>query len=60
MITIVALGLIALAVLALAVGVFDAAQTGQWRSVARDRRADWEQRQREQRLALHRERFPQP
>jgi hypothetical protein len=59
MIMVVALGLAALAVLALAVGLIDAAQSGQWRSVARDRRAAWEQRQREERLALARERLPE-
>jgi hypothetical protein len=56
---IVALGLAALAALALIVGLFDAAQAGQWRSIARDRRATWEQRQREERLALTREQFPE-
>ena len=45
-ITIIGLGLAALAVLALAVGLFDAAQAGRLRSVARERRAAWEQRQR--------------
>jgi len=59
MIMIVTLGLASLAVLALIVGLFDAAQAGQWRSIARDRRASWEQRQREERLALSRERFPE-
>ena len=46
MITIVVLGLAALVVLALAVGLYDAAQAGRRRQVARDRRAAWEQRQR--------------
>jgi hypothetical protein len=50
-IAIVGLGLAALAVLALAVGLFDAAQSGERRWVARDRRAAWEQRQREERMA---------
>jgi hypothetical protein len=59
MIAIVGLGLAALAVLAVAVGMFEAAQAGQWRSVARERRAEWERRQREQRLALARERRPE-
>jgi len=59
MITVVALGLAALAVLALAVGLFDAAQAGQWRSIARDRRELWEQRRREERLALTRDQFPE-
>ena len=51
MIAIVGLGLIGLAVLALAVGLFDSARGGERRWVARDRRAAWEQRQREERLA---------
>ena len=50
-IAIVGLGFAALAVLALAVGLFDAAQSGERRWVARDRRAAWEQRQREERMA---------
>jgi hypothetical protein len=45
-IAIVGFGLVALAVLALAVGLFDAAQAGRLRWVARDRRAAWEQKQR--------------
>ena len=60
MIMLVVLGLVALAVLALVVGLVDAAQAADRRWVARDRRAAWEQRQREDRLALARERFPQP
>ena len=59
MIAVVGFGLVALAVLALVVGLVDAAQAGQWRWVARDRRAAWEQRQREERLALTRDRFPE-
>jgi hypothetical protein len=59
MIMVVALGLAALAVLALTVGLIDAAQAGQWRSIARDRRAVWEQRQREECLAPIREQFPE-
>jgi type II secretory pathway pseudopilin PulG len=58
MIALVVLGLVALAVLALVVGLYDAAQAGERRRVARARRAAWEQRQREERLALARERFP--
>jgi hypothetical protein len=58
MILILGLGLVALAVLALAVGLFDAAQAGERRRIARDRRAAWEQRQHEERMALARERFP--
>ena len=58
MIAVVGFGLVALAVLALVVGLVDAAQAGQWRWVARDRRAAWEQRRREERLALTRDRFP--
>jgi hypothetical protein len=58
MIAIVVIGLAALAVMALAVGLFDAAQAGERRWVARDRRATWEQRRREELLALARERFP--
>jgi hypothetical protein len=53
-IAIVGLGLAALAVLALAVGLFDAAKSSERRWVARDRRAAWEQRRREERMA----RFP--
>lgn len=58
MIAVVGLGLAALVVLALAVGLFDAAQAGQRRWLARERRASWEQRQREEHLTLTRERFP--
>jgi hypothetical protein len=39
-----ALGLAALALLAVVVGLIDSAQAGEWRAIARDRRADWEQR----------------
>jgi type II secretory pathway pseudopilin PulG len=46
MITIVVLGLAALVVLALAVGLYDAAQAGRRRQIARDRREAWERRQR--------------
>jgi hypothetical protein len=58
-IAIVGFGLVALVVLALVVGLVDAAQAGQWRGVARDRRAAWEQRRREEQLALSRDRFPE-
>ena len=50
MITVVGCGLVALAVLAMAVGLFDLAQTGRLRSTARDRRVAWEQRRREERV----------
>lgn len=49
MIIIVGCGLVALAVLAVAVGLFDLAQTGRLRSTARDRRMAWEQRRRDER-----------
>ena len=52
MIAIVALGLAALAVLAVVVGLIDSAQAGEWRAIARDRRADWEQRRRSDGPAL--------
>lgn len=55
-IAIVGFGLAALAVLALAVGLFDATQAGRLRSVARDRRAAWEQRRRGEPLAPTRDR----
>ncbi len=60
MIVILCFGLVAVAVLALAVGLFDAAQAGERRRIARDRRAAWEQRKQEERTALARERFPHP
>ena len=47
MIAVLAIGLVALVVLAVVVGIVDAAQAGTWRSIARERRADWEQRRRE-------------
>ena len=59
MIAVVVLGLAALAVLALVVGMIDTANAAQWRTIARDRRALWEQRQREERLAVSREQFPE-
>jgi hypothetical protein len=46
MIAVIGYGLAFLAVLAVAVGLFDAAQAGRRREIARDRRAAWEQRQR--------------
>ena len=49
MIAMVGFGLAALVVLALAVGLFDAAQTGRLRSTARERRTAWEQRRRDER-----------
>ena len=58
MIMVVFLGLVALAVLALAVGLFDAARAGDRRWVARERRATWERRRREELLAHARDRFP--
>jgi hypothetical protein len=51
MIAIIGLGFAALAVLALAVGLFDSAQSGERRWVARERKAAWEQRRREERMA---------
>ena len=58
MIAVLAIGLAALIVLAVLVGIIDAAQAGTWRGIARDRRADWEQRRREERLTTARNRFP--
>jgi len=52
MIAIVSYGLVALAVLAVAVGLFDVAQAGRLRSTARDRREAWEQRRRDDRVAV--------
>jgi hypothetical protein len=57
-IAVLALGLVALLVLAAVVGVVDAAQAGTWRGIARERRADWEQRQRDELSVTARERFP--
>ena len=59
MIAIIGLGLVALALLALAVGLFDAARAGDRRWIARDRRAAWEQRRRDELLAHARDRFPE-
>jgi len=57
-IAVLAIGLIALFVLAVLVGIVDATQAGTRRGIARERRADWEQRQREERLTTARNRFP--
>ena len=48
MIAILGYGLAALVVLALAVGLFDVAQAGRLRAIARERRAVWEQRRRDE------------
>ena len=56
MIAVLAIGLVALVVLAAVVGIVDASQAGTWRGVARDRRADWEQRRREALLTTARDR----
>ena len=58
MIAVLAIGLVALIVLAAVVGVVDASQAGTWREVARERRDGWEQRRRTERLATTRDRFP--
>lgn len=58
MIAVLAIGLVALIVLAVLVGIVDAARAGTWRGIARERRAAWEQRQREERLTAARNRFP--
>lgn len=58
MITMLVIGMVALVVLAAVVGVVDAAQAGTWRGIARERRADWEQRRREALLTTARDRFP--
>jgi hypothetical protein len=46
MITYIAIGIGFLVVVAVIVGIVDAAQAAQWRRVARDRRERWESRQR--------------
>lgn len=56
MIAVLAIGLVALVVLAAIVGIVDASQAGTWRGVARERRADWEQRRREALLTTARDR----
>lgn len=58
MIAVMAIGLVALIVLAALVGIVDATQAGTWRGIARERRAAWEERRREERLATARSRFP--
>ena len=58
MIAVLAIGLFALIILAALVGIVDATQAGMWRGIARERRADWEQRRREERLTTARNRFP--
>ena len=58
MIAVLAVGLVALIVLAVLVGIVDATQAGTWRGIARERRADWEQRRRGERLTTTRNRFP--
>ena len=58
MIAVLAVGLVALIILAVLVGIVDAMQGGTWRGIARERRADWEQRRREERLTTTRNRFP--
>ena len=50
MIAIVGYGLAALAVLAVLAGVFDGAQAARLRATARDRRAVWERRRRDERV----------
>ena len=57
-IAVLAIGLVALIMLAALVGIVDATQAGTRRGIARERRADWEQRQREERLTTARNRFP--
>ena len=47
MIAVLAIGLVVLVVLAAVVGIVDATQAGTWRGIARERRADWEQRRRD-------------
>ena len=58
MIAVLAIGLVALIVLAALVGVVDATQAGTRRGIARERRAAWEQRRRAERLTTTRNRFP--
>jgi hypothetical protein len=57
-IVILAIGLVVLVVLAAVVGIVDATQAGTWRGIARERRADWEQRRREAQPVTARNRFP--
>ena len=58
MIAVIGFGLVFLAVLAMAVGLFDAAQAGRRRAIARDRRTAWEQRRRAELMALSQNRYP--
>ena len=58
MIAVLAIGLVALVVLAAVVGIVDATQAGTWRGIARERRADWEQRRRDALAVAARNRFP--
>ena len=58
MIAVLAIGLVGLIVLATVVGIVDATQAGTWREITRERRADWEQRRRAERLGAGRDRFP--
>ena len=58
MIAVLAIGLVVLVVLAAVVGIVDATQAGTWRGIARERRADWEQRRREAQPVTARNRFP--
>jgi hypothetical protein len=51
MIAVVVTGLVAIAVLAVLVGLVDAARAGEWRRIAHERRVAWERRQREERAA---------
>jgi len=57
-IVILAIGLVVLVVLAAVVGIVDATQAGTWRGIARERRADWEQRRRDAQPVTARNRFP--
>jgi hypothetical protein len=47
MITYIAIGIGFLVVVAIIVGIVDAAQASRWRTVARERRERWESRQRQ-------------
>lgn len=47
MITYIAIGIGFLVVVAVIVGIVDAAQAAEWRQVARERRERWESRQRQ-------------
>lgn len=58
MIAVLAIGLVALILLAVVVGIVDASRAGAWREIARERRADWEQRRRDERMPTVRDSFP--